>query len=284
VNRWVVTGSAGFIGSHLTTALRARGDEVVEVDRRAESPVDISRDQLNFAGADGVFHLAAKAGVVSYGDVFASYARDNVLGTQRVFEAAVSSRVRVVFVSSSSVYGRPTVVPTPESARTRPLSPYGITKATGELLAQAYAHELDLDVVTLRYFTVFGPGQRPDMLFSKACRCLRTGEALWLRGTGGASRGFTFVSDIVDATYTAMVKGEGTYNVGGDQEVHVRDALSFLEGLAGQRLSIAEVPAAPGEETRTLADTSRLRALGWKPSVSVEDGLRAQWAEVGSAE
>lgn len=277
---YLVTGSEGFIGTHLRDALYTRGHEFHGIDVRAEGreDVDISCDDLDFSAYDGVFHLAAVAGVLSYGRVFEHYARANVLGTQRVFEACAEAGVRCVFVSSSSVYGRPDEVPTPESAPLRPLSPYGITKLTGEHLARAYASERGLDVTVLRYFTVYGPGQRPDMLFAKAIEAVKTGEPLHFRGAG-CSRGFTYVDDIVEATVRAMASDTtATFNVGGGEEVDVTTALRYIAELAGENVPYIEEAPAPGEETRTQADVTKAGfLLDWKPTVGIEEGLRRQW-------
>ena len=181
--RYVVTGAAGFIGSLLSEALAGRGDEVVGIDSFTDyydprlkeqnadglnvRRIDLAADELDFAGFDGVFHLAGQPGVRSFGGVFPLYVERNVLASQRVFEAAARDRVRVVFASSSSVYGEAERYPTPEDTPPSPVSPYGITKLTCEHLARAYARSFDLDAVVLRYFNAFGPRQRPDMAFTK---------------------------------------------------------------------------------------------------------------------
>jgi len=289
-----VTGAAGFIGSHLAEALAARGDDVVGIDsftdyydpavkeRNAEGldvrRLDLAVDELDFAGFDGVFHLAGQPGVRSFGDVFPLYVERNVLASQRVFEAAARDGVRVVFSSSSSVYGEAERYPTPEGTPPSPLSPYGITKLTCEHLVRAYARSFGLDGVVLRYFNAFGPRQRPDMAFSKAVRCLATGEPFDLFGDGHQTRGWTYVADVVDATILAMEHGSGTYNVGGGVEASLREAIGILEALAGSTLEIREHPPVAGDQRRTNADTTRIRSdLGWAPNVSLEDGLRAQW-------
>ena len=290
----LVTGAAGFIGSLLAEALAARGDEVVGLDSFTDyydpnlkqqnvegldvRRRDLARDQLDFAGFDGVFHLAGQPGVRSFGDVFALYVERNVLASQRVFEAAARDGVRVVFSSSSSVYGAAERYPTPEDTPPAPVSPYGITKLTCEHLARAYGRSFELDAVVLRYFNAFGPRQRPDMAFTKVARALATEQPFDLYGDGEQSRGWTYVDDVVDATMTAMDRGTGTYNVGGGVEASVREAIAILEGLAGRALEIREHEPVPGDQRRTNADTTRIRSeLGWAPRVSLEDGLRAQW-------
>jgi nucleoside-diphosphate-sugar epimerase len=292
--KWAVTGAAGFIGSHLAEALIARGDEIVGIDsftdyydtalkeanaRNLEvRRLDLATDELDFAGFDGVFHLAGQPGVRSFGNVFPLYVERNVLASQRVFEAAARDGVRVVFASSSSVYGEAERYPTPEDAPPAPLSPYGITKLTCEHLAHAYARSFDLDAVVLRYFNAFGPRQRPDMAFTKIAFALTGGEPFDVYGDGEQTRGWTYVGDVVDATIRAMEGGSGTYNVGGGVEASLRKAIAILEGIAGRTLDTREHPPVPGDQRRTNADTSRIRAdLGWEPRVSLEDGLRAQW-------
>jgi len=226
-----------------------------------------------------VFHLAGQPGVRSFGDVFPLYLRRNVLASQRVFEAAARDGARVVFASSSSVYGAAERYPTPEATEPRPLSPYGITKLACEQLAAAYVREFGLDCVTLRYFNAFGPRQRPDMAFTRIVRALAAGTRFDLYGDGGQSRGWTYVSDVVDGTILAMERGSGTYNVGGAIEASMNEAIALLEEISGRTLDVSREPAVPGDQRRTNADTTRIRRdLGWSPGVSLEAGLEAQWS------
>jgi nucleoside-diphosphate-sugar epimerase len=292
--RYVITGAAGFIGSHLAEALVARGDDVVGIDSFTDyydpalkeenargidvRRIDLARDELDFGGFDGVFHLAGQPGVRSFGDVFAHYVERNVLASQRVFEAAARDGVRVVFASSSSVYGEAERYPTPEETEPAPVSPYGITKLTCEHLARAYARSFHLDVVVLRYFNAFGPRQRPDMAFTKIVRALAGASPFDLYGDGLQSRGWTYVADVVDATVRAMDGGSVTYNVGGGVEASLREAIAILERIGDAKLDIREQPPVPGDQRRTSADTTRIREdLGWEPKTTLEDGLRAQW-------
>ncbi len=292
--RYAVTGAAGFIGSHLTEALLDAGHDVVAIDcftdyydpalkeeNAAAFPVlrlDLAADPLDFEGIDGVFHLAGQPGVRSFGDVFPLYVRQNVLASQRVFEAAARDGARVVLASSSSVYGEAERYPTPEDARPAPISPYGITKLASEHLARAYAAGFGLEAVVLRYFNAFGPRQRPDMAFTRIAAALAEGRPFDLYGDGSQTRGFTFVGDVVSATVAAMERGSGTYNVGGGTEASLLEAIAVLEGLAGLRLEVREQPPVPGDQRRTSADTTRIRGeLGWAPQVSLADGLKAQW-------
>jgi UDP-glucuronate 4-epimerase len=290
----VVTGAAGFIGSHLMTTLLERGHEVVGIDcftdyydpsLKEENArgldvrrVDLAEDELEFSSLDGVFHLAGQPGVRSFGRVFPDYLRRNVLATQRVFEAAVAAGVRVVFASSSSVYGDAERYPTPEETEPQPVSPYGITKLSCEHLAHAYSRGFGLDVVTLRYFTVYGPRQRPDMAIARILRALHEGSPFELYGDGGQSRGFTFVADAVAATIAAMERGHGVYNVGGGAEATMLEVIAAAERASGRTLDVRRVPAAVGDVRRTAADTSRIRGeLGWEPLVTLDDGLQQHW-------
>ena len=295
--RYVVTGAAGFIGSQLAEALVQAGHEVAGIDcftdyydpaEKEENArvldvrrLDLAADPLDFAGFDGVFHLAAQAGVRSFGDVFQLYLRRNALATQRVFEAAATAGVRVVFASSSSVYGEAEAYPTPESAELRPISPYGVTKLACEHLARAYAAGFGLDAVVLRYFTVYGPRQRPDMFFRRVCDRLLAGTAFEIYGTGTQSRSFTEVGDAVAATIAAMERAPAgaVYNVGGGDEASMLEAIAELERLAGRRLDVRHVGAATGDVPRTKADVARIReALGWEPRTPLPDGLGRMWS------
>jgi UDP-glucuronate 4-epimerase len=292
--RYVVTGAAGFIGSHLSEALLEAGHEVVGLDSFTDyydvrlkednargldvRRLDLAEAELDFAGFDGVFHLAAQAGVRSFGDVFPLYVRRNVLASQRVFEAAARDGAKVVFASSSSVYGEAERYPTPEDTPNAPLSPYGITKMTCEHLARAYERSFGLNVTVLRYFNAFGPRQRPDMAFSKIIASMLEGVPFALFGDGTQSRGFTYIADVVNATVAAMERGRGTYNVGGGTEASMLETIQLLEQISGRKLEIEERPPVPGDQRRTKADTTRIRKeLGWVPGTSLEDGLEAQW-------
>jgi UDP-glucuronate 4-epimerase len=296
--RYVVTGAAGFIGSRLADLLQEAGHDVVGVDcftdyydpalkhenargfdvvrlDLAESPL---QDLL--AGVDGIFHLAGQPGVRSFGDVFRLYVRRNLIATDRVFAAAAETGTRVVFASSSSVYGDSERYPTPEDAVPLPLSPYGITKLSCEHLARACSKAFGLDVIVLRYFTVYGPRQRPDMAFTRLVRALASGETFDLYGDGLQSRGFTYVGDAVEATVSAMAGAPSgaVYNVGGGTEATMLDVIEALERLTGRTLALRELAPVPGDVRRTSADIGRIRSeLGWRPLTSLADGLRAQW-------
>jgi nucleoside-diphosphate-sugar epimerase len=293
--RYVVTGAAGFIGSHLAERLLADGHDVAGLDAFTDyydpalkeenarnldvRRVDLADDPLDFAGFDGIFHLAGQPGVNSFGDVFPVYLRRNLQASQRLFEAAARDGVRVVFASSSSVYGAAERYPTPEETPPHPLSPYGITKLACEHLSDAYRRQFGLDVVVLRYFNAFGPRQRPDMAFTRIVHALAEGGTFELYGDGDQSRSWTYVSDIVEGTMLAMRGGSGTYNVGGAHEASMNESIALLQEIAGRTLDLRRHPAVAGDQRRTQADTTRIRdELGWQPLVSLEDGLARQWA------
>jgi UDP-glucuronate 4-epimerase len=295
--RYVVTGAAGFVGSHLAEALVAAGHDVVGIDcftdyydpaeKEANARgldvrrLDLAETELELDGVDGVFHLAAQAGVRSFGDVFPLYVRRNLVATQRVFETAAAAGVRVVFASSSSVYGEAEAYPTREDAVPRPISPYGITKLGCEHLARAYGVGFGLDAVALRYFTVYGPRQRPDMFFRRVCDALVTGGSFEIYGTGEQSRSFTEVGDAVAATVAAMERAPAgsVYNVGGGDEASMLEAIALLERISRRTLALRRVDAARGDVSRTKADVTRIReALGWEPATSLEDGLIRMWS------
>jgi UDP-glucuronate 4-epimerase len=310
--RYLVTGCAGFIGSHLTQALTARGCSVVGVDsftdnysrsvkernlRQSCAGGDVRFAELDLAEhaveplmdrVDGVFHLAARPGVrTSWGPTFEGYLRDNLLVTQRVFEAAVAQGIRVVYASSSSIYGDADDYPLREDAKPLPVSPYGVSKLACEGLANAYARSAGLDAVGLRYFSVYGPRQRPDMAFARVFECLAANRPFSLLGNGRQTRDFTYVGDIVDGTLRAMERATSgyVYNIGGGSEISLLDSLTLCEDVVGRRLDIRHVPAATGDARRTIADIGQASAdLGWSPSTSLEAGLFAQGESVALPE
>jgi UDP-glucose 4-epimerase len=301
----VVTGAAGFIGSHLCERLVADGWRVTGIDcftdyyPRADKLANLAdlagepafelleRDladegwQSSLDHASAVFHLAAQAGVRgSFGGSFGQYATDNLVATQRVFEAAGAAGVRrVVWASSSSVYGDAETHPCREGTTpTLPRSPYGVTKRACEDLARIY-RKRGLAISGLRYFTVYGPRQRPDMAIRRICDALDAGRTFQLFGDGFQSRDFTFVTDAVDATVRAAQVDDpaDVYNVGGGEEATLARVISTLEQAAGCRLDVERLPAQRGDVRRTSADVTRARqGLGWAAEVSLDDGLAAQ--------
>jgi nucleoside-diphosphate-sugar epimerase len=301
--RCLVTGVAGFIGSHLAERLIDLKHDVLGIDRFTdyyprplkEKNLARLRDEARFSlteidlatadlapaldGVEIVFHLAAQAGVrASWGERFETYLHDNVLATQRLLEAAkVRGEARkIIYSSSSSVYGQTHEMPMREGSATAPYSPYGVTKLSGEHLCDLYRTNFGLTTVALRYFTVYGPRQRPDMGFHRFIEAIRRGEAIPLYGDGEQTRDFTFVADAVEANVLAMTAGEGVINIGGGSRVTVNQVLRTLGEVAGE-VRIEPRPEQAGDVRHTWADTTRAReVLGYAPRVSLTDGLTAQ--------
>lgn len=301
----LVTGVAGFIGSHLAEALVARGYRVVGVDAFVDfyprSMKEANLAQLRLVptfqfieadlrtadlvslldGIDYAFHLAAQPGVrTSWGEGFASYVEHNVLVTQRLLEAANRNGVRrVIYASSSSVYGNIPDFPAREDGQLLPISPYGVTKLAAEHLCRLYNTEHGLPTISLRYFSVYGPRQRPDMAFHKFIRALLLGEPITVYGDGEQSRDFTYVEDVVAANLAAMHHGRpgGCYNLGGGVHVTVKEVLNLLELITGKRVQVRYVSRQFGDPTRTVADTTAARMeLGFEPVWTLVDGLRKE--------
>jgi len=303
----LVTGAAGFIGSSLAERLLGSGHTVVGVDAMTDyyarelkerNLADLlGRPGFTFleenlltadlremlSGIDIVFHLAAQPGVrKSWGRTFATYLDNNVAATQRLLEAARRSAItRFVFASSSSVYGTAAQLPVRETTLPQPISPYGVTKLAAEHLCDVYAHAYGVPAVSLRYFTVYGPRQRPDMAFSRFVRAILEGSEIELYGDGEQTRDFTFVSDAVAATVAAagadLDGGVGrVYNVGGGSRVTVNSVIGLLERITGKRTRIARRQAQPGDARDTFADCSAAHTdFGYRPAVALEAGLSA---------
>lgn len=303
--RCVVTGCAGFIGSHIAEALIAQGHQVVGIDcftdyyPRAIKLANLSalRESPNFTlieadllaydlhglleGADCVYHQAAQAGVrASWGQNFRIYTENNVLATQRLLEAARDHPLRrFVYASSSSIYGDARALPVTEDTLPQPISPYGVSKLAAEHLCRLYWVNFGVPTVSLRYFTVYGPRQRPDMGFHKFIRALLTGREITLYGDGDQTRDFTFVSDAVAANLACLEAGVAgqLFNVGGGSRISVNRVLALLESLSGEKARIRRMENQKGDVRDTFADTSRARdLLGFRPSVTVEEGLRRE--------
>lgn len=303
--RCLVTGAAGFIGSSLAERLIDLGHEVVGIDRFSDyyprpykdANLERLRDEPGFClvaqdlaecaldplldGCEVVFHQAAQAGVrASWGDSFEAYLRDNVLATQRLLEAARRGAVRkVVVASSSSVYGEAHALPMIEASPTHPYSPYGVTKLAAERLAELYRHNFGLPTASLRYFTVYGPRQRPDMAFHRFIEATLDGGAIRVFGDGEQTRDFTFIADIVEANLRAAADGVvGVFNVGGGSRVTLREVLATLAEVAGPVRTIQQGREA-GDVRDTWADISAAAAaMGYAPRVSLREGLAAQVA------
>lgn len=303
--RALVTGVAGFIGSHLAELLLDSGIEVTGVDcfsdyypperKRANLSAMLARDGFQLvegelaeldldqllASGDAIFHLAAQPGVRrSWGRDFEVYVAQNVLATQRLLEAAKEVEVsRFVYASSSSIYGDAESFPTPESATPRPVSPYGVTKLAGEHLCLLYQSKFGVPAVALRYFTVYGPRQRPDMAFHRFIGAALAGEPIEVFGDGLQVRDFTYVADVVAATVAAGDHGApgSTYNVSGGGQASVLDVAEMLGRLLGREVAVTHLPAVAGDARRTGADVSLARAeLGFEPRVELEEGLARQ--------
>ena len=305
----LVTGAAGFIGSHLTERLLAMGLEVTGVDcftdyydtalkrRNLETALSHPRfrlleidlgaaDLAALPDASVVFHQAAQAGVrASWGRDFASYVHHNVLATQRLLERYRDAKLeRFVYASSSSVYGDAERYPTDEDLLPRPFSPYGVTKLAGEHLVLLYGRNFGLPVAALRYFTVYGPRQRPDMAFHRFCRSMIQGQPIEVYGDGRQTRDFTFIDDAIEANVRAWRRAapQAVYNVGGGSQVDVLEAILILERALGVKAKIEYRPRPPGDPLRTRADATRIReGLGFVPSMPIEQGLaaEAEWAK-----
>jgi nucleoside-diphosphate-sugar epimerase len=300
----LVTGAAGFIGSHLCERLLDDGHTVVGVDAfipyypraRKEANLTVVRGHRAFTfhaldlrqdpldslldGVEAVFHLAAMAGLALSWTDFDLYQTCNLTATRRLVAAACGRAElrRFVFASTSSVYGR--FGSGDEALPARPISPYGVTKLAAENLCRAYAEEHGLPLVALRYFSVYGPRQRPDMGYYRFIDALLRGEAVTVYGDGQQVRGNTYVADCVEATALALEAPPGeTYNIGGGEAVTVWDVLRKLEGLTGRAAVVRREAARPGDQRYTFADTARIaRHLSWRPRTGLDEGLAQQVA------
>jgi UDP-glucose 4-epimerase len=306
----LITGVAGFIGSHLATALLDRGEDVAGIDcftdyyprsikeanlrpllkrpgfRFVEAAIQSADLAALLADRTHVFHLAAQAGVrKSWGRDFRTYTTNNVDATQALLEACVSRPLaRVVYASSSSVYGDSVSIPMKEDALPQPVSPYGVTKLAAEQLCYLYFVNYGVPAVSLRYFTVYGPRQRPDMGFHRFLKAALAGDPIALYGDGEQTRDFTFVGDAVAATMAAADRGVAgrVYNIGGGSRVSINQVLAIVERCAGRPLHIRREPAQKGDMRDTYADTTAARRdLLFAPKTSLEEGIEAEcrWLE-----
>jgi nucleoside-diphosphate-sugar epimerase len=307
----LVTGVAGFIGSHLSGALLDRGAEVVGIDcftdyyprEMKEANLDANRARDGFAlvetsiqdadlaalleGVTHVFHLAAQAGVrKSWGQDFRIYTSHNVDATQQLLEACVNRPIhRFVYASSSSLYGDNVSIPMREDALPQPVSPYGVTKLAAEQLGYLYHVNHGVPATALRYFTVYGPRQRPDMAFHRFIRASLDGAPITLYGDGEQTRDFTYVADAVAATIAAGERGVPgrAYNVGGGSRVSMNQVIEIIGRIAGRSLEVRREAAQKGDMRDTYADTTLARAdLGFAPSVSLEQGIEAEYRWLSS--
>lgn len=302
----LVTGAAGFIGSHLSAALLDSGATVTGVDCFTdyyprpvkEANLATLKERTGFSFVEGalqeidlksllakvthVFHLAGQAGVrKSWGGDFDVYIRDNIQATQRLLEALARMPIqKYVYSSSSSVYGNHVPLPMREDAYLQPLSPYGVTKLAGEHLGNLYSANHGVPVVSLRYFTVYGPRQRPDMAFQRFLTAARDGTPITMYGDGEQTRDFTFVADIVAANMAAADRGHpgSVYNIGGGSRVSMNHVLALIEKVTGKTVAVQREPEQKGDMRHTYADTSAARRdLDFIPRVNLENGLDQQY-------
>ncbi len=304
----IVTGVAGFIGSNLAEALLDRGNQVIGVDQfndyynpqlkrnnvsslqknsaftLIESDIQTLNWQELLQGVDVVYHQAAQAGVrASWGEGFRHYTERNINATQIILEAAKENKSlkRFVYASTSSVYGNAETMPTPETICPQPVSPYGITKLAAERMCWLYQQNFGVPVTALRYFTVYGPRQRPDMAFHKFFKAAIQNEAISIYGDGKQTRDFTFVTDAVAANLAAAEVPEAigeVFNIGGGSRVVLTDVLATMEKVIGQPIRKNYVERAMGDARHTSADVSKAQSiLGYQPQVSLEEGLIKEW-------
>lgn len=304
---FLVTGAAGFIGSHLCESLIEEGANVLGVDCFTDyySP-EIKRQNINnlldednfrlqednilslkfeetLDEVDAIFHLSAQAGVrASWGSEFDEYVDQNIRATQYLLEAVKTHdpTCPVILASSSSVYGIPRKLPMKEDMRPDPYSPYGVTKLAAENLGMLYSQNFDLSVVSHRFFTVFGPRQRPDMAFTRFLTWVYRDEPITVFGDGEQSRDFSFVRDVTNALELSLKKESfgKIFNVGGGNRATVNETIETIESVSGKSVKTLSEPMPEGDVPHTDADTSRIRdELGWTPEVSLKDGLKKQW-------
>ncbi|MBH8575160.1 NAD-dependent epimerase/dehydratase family protein [Nostocaceae cyanobacterium CENA369] len=309
----IVTGAAGFIGSHIVEALLQRGEEVIGIDEFNDyyEPMlkhkNIAHLQLspNFSLIEGniqfldwqtllkdidvVYHQAAQAGVrASWGQGFRFYTERNISATQVLLEAAKDAKhlKRLVFASTSSVYGDAETLPTHEGICPQPVSPYGITKLAAERLCGLYHKNFGVPFVALRYFTVYGPRQRPDMAFHKFFKSILQDEAIPVYGDGQQTRDFTFVSDAVAANLAAATVPEAVgeiFNIGGGSRVVLAEVLDTMAEIIGKPIKRNHIEKAMGDARHTAADVSKARKiLGYQPQVSLKEGLTREWQWIKS--
>jgi len=301
----LVTGCAGFIGSHLAERLCEMGEDVIGIDcftdyyPRAIKEANLGKlkgcKNFKFIEADlneidlglllkdidAVFHQAAQAGVrASWGKSFEIYTRNNILATQKLLEAAKKSNLKkFIYASSSSVYGDAEKLPLKETDVPKPISPYGVSKLAAEHLCYLYWKNFNVPTVSLRYFTVYGSRQRPDMAFNKFIKAVLKGEEITVYGDGKQTRDFTFISDAIDANIAALeLAPAGTVlNIGGGSRVFLIDAIKTIEELVGKKAKIKYIEKQKGDVRDTLANTSSAKSLiSYDPKVSLKEGLEKE--------
>lgn len=309
----IVTGAGGFIGSHLVDALLSRGETVIGIDQFNDyyDPAFKRKNVANFeahpafelvegdiesldwqsllSDVEVVYHQAAQAGVrASWGQGFRAYTERNINATQILLEAAKDAKnlKRLVFASTSSVYGNAETLPTSESICPQPVSPYGITKLAAERLCGLYHQNFGVPFTALRYFTVYGPRQRPDMAFHKFFKAAIADEAIPIYGDGQQTRDFTFVSDAIAANLAAATVPEAVgqiFNIGGGSRVVLTEVLDTMEQIIGRPIRRNHIEKAMGDARHTAADISKAKNLiGYQPKVPLAEGLRQEWEWIQS--
>jgi nucleoside-diphosphate-sugar epimerase len=306
--RIIVTGAAGFIGSHIAETLLQQGEEVIGIDEfndyydpmlkrknvahlncwpgftLIEGDIQFLDWQTLLQDVDVIYHQAAQAGVrASWGQGFRAYTERNISATQILLEAAKDTKnlKRLVYASTSSVYGDAETLPTNESIIPQPVSPYGITKLAAERMCSLYYKNFGVPVVSLRYFTVYGPRQRPDMAFHKFYKAVLQDEAIPIYGDGQQTRDFTFISDAVAANLAAATVPEAVgeiFNIGGGSRVVLAEVLETMSEIVGKPIKKNYIDKAMGDARHTAADVTKARQiLGYNPQVSLRDGLAQEW-------
>ncbi|GAX36689.1 NAD-dependent epimerase/dehydratase family protein [Nodularia sp. NIES-3585] len=304
----IVTGAAGFIGSHLVEGLLQQGKEVIGIDHfndyydpilkrknlahldaypkftLIEGDIQFLDWQALLQDVEVVYHQAAQAGVrASWGEGFRNYTERNISATQVLLEAAkdAQSLKRLVFASTSSIYGDAETLPTHEKIPPQPVSPYGITKLAAERLCGLYHKNFGVPIVALRYFTVYGPRQRPDMAFHKFFKSILHDEAIPIYGDGQQTRDFTFVSDVIAANLAAATVPQAVgeiFNIGGGSRVVLAEVLDTMAEIVGKPIQKNYIEKAMGDARHTAADVSKARQiLGYQPQVTLREGLTQEW-------
>lgn len=305
--RYLITGCAGFIGSHLTERLLKEGHDCIGVDAFTDyyprsikdKNIAIAKNNPNFNFIEGnlldldlkslicdvdvVFHQAAQAGVrASWGNEFHLYTDWNILATQKLLEAcrAAKKLQMLVYASSSSVYGQTNIFPMREDHLPAPFSPYGVSKLAAEHLCKLYTKNFGTPTVSLRYFTVYGPRQRPDMAFHKFFKAAINNKTIEIYGDGRQTRDFTYIDDAVDANLLAAKKGGSgeVYNIGGGTQINLKEVIEIMSKITGKKIPVEFCPRADGDVEHTMADTQKARtALGYSPSRDLYFGLEQEW-------
>lgn len=302
-----VTGAAGFIGSHLCRRLLKEGYTVLGVDSFTdyyprwikEQNVKSLKKEKNFqfieedlneldlkntvSKVDCVFHLAAQAGVrMSWGENFSIYSKNNIEATQKLLEASRDSRLtKFIYASSSSVYGKCPDLPMSETSPLFPFSPYGVTKLAAEHLCFLYHTNYGTPVVSLRFFTVYGPGQRPDMAFHKFFKCISEDKNISIYGDGNQTRDFTYIDDIIEANHASIDKGKAgeIYNIGGGNRNKLNDIIPLLEEICRKKIKLSYQEEHKGDVPHTYASVEKARAdIDYSPQTHLQDGLKEEWA------